>query len=93
MHELIAHPAVRKINFTGSTAVGKILAEKAGKYMKPILMELGGKAPAIVLEDADLDLAALEVVKGGFLHVCSSFSFLKCLLEACYRSIFIYIVG
>ncbi|EXJ81956.1 hypothetical protein A1O1_08023 [Capronia coronata CBS 617.96] len=55
---LIEHPAIRKINFTGSTAVGKILAQQAAKAMKPILLELGGKAPMIVLEDADLKEAA-----------------------------------
>ncbi|RMZ84306.1 hypothetical protein DV738_g507, partial [Chaetothyriales sp. CBS 135597] len=72
---LIAHPAVRKINFTGSTAVGKAIASEAGKYMKPVLMELGGKASAIVLPDADLDLAALETAKGAFINagqICMS---------------------
>ena len=54
---LIAHPAVRRINFTGSTRVGRIIAETAARYLKPVLLELGGKAPLIVLDDADLDEA------------------------------------
>lgn len=54
---LIAHPAIRKISFTGSTAVGKQLAALAGSHMKRVTMELGGHAPVIVAEDADLDLA------------------------------------
>lgn len=66
---LIAHPEVRKINFTGSTAVGRIIAEKAGKHLKPLLLELGGKASCIVLEDADLVKAARAAVIGGFLNV------------------------
>ena len=54
---LIAHDAVRRINFTGSTRVGRIIAEISGRYLKPALLELGGKAPLVVLEDADLDEA------------------------------------
>jgi len=54
---LIAHPIVRKITFTGSTAVGKQLAAMAGQYMKRATMELGGHAPVIVAEDADVALA------------------------------------
>ena len=54
---LIPHPAVRKISFTGSTAVGKHLASMAGLHMKRVTMELGGHAPAIVFDDADLDVA------------------------------------
>ncbi len=52
---MIAHPAVRRINFTGSTKIGKIIAEQAAKHLKPVLLELGGKAPLVVLDDADLD--------------------------------------
>jgi succinate-semialdehyde dehydrogenase/glutarate-semialdehyde dehydrogenase len=55
---LIPHPVIRKISFTGSTAVGKQLAMLAGKHMKRVTMELGGHAPAVVFEDADLDAAA-----------------------------------
>ncbi|KAI9375718.1 Aldehyde/histidinol dehydrogenase [Aspergillus egyptiacus] len=72
---LIAHPAVRKISFTGSTNVGAIIASTAGKYIKPVLLELGGKASAIVLDDADLEKAALGCTLGAFLHtgqVCMS---------------------
>ena len=65
---LVAHPSVRKINFTGSTAVGSIVASLAGKHLKPTLMELGGKAPAIVCEDADLQTAAVQCVVGAFLY-------------------------
>ena len=52
---LIPHPFIRKISFTGSTSVGKHLASLAGKHMKRLTMELGGHAPGIVFEDADLD--------------------------------------
>ncbi|KAJ5106509.1 hypothetical protein N7456_003184 [Penicillium angulare] len=72
---LIAHPAVRKINFTGSTMVGSIIASTAGKYIKPVLLELGGKASAIVLDDADLDKAAMNCALGSFMHsgqICMS---------------------
>jgi succinate-semialdehyde dehydrogenase/glutarate-semialdehyde dehydrogenase len=54
---LIASPVIRKITFTGSTPVGKLLASLAGKHMKRVSMELGGHAPVIVCEDADIDLA------------------------------------
>lgn len=66
---LIAHPYVRKINFTGSTLVGSIIASTAGKYIKPVLLELGGKASAVVLDDADLDKAAMNCALGSFMHV------------------------
>ena len=55
---LIPHPVIRKITFTGSTAVGKQLAALAGQHMKRVTMELGGHAPALVFDDADLDAAA-----------------------------------
>jgi len=54
---LIAHPIIRKVTFTGSTPVGKQLAALAGKHMKRVTMELGGHAPVIVAEDADVALA------------------------------------
>jgi acyl-CoA reductase-like NAD-dependent aldehyde dehydrogenase len=66
---LIEHKAIRKVNFTGSTAVGAIISAIAGKNLKPCLMELGGKNCAIVLEDADLDEAAKACVLGAFYHV------------------------
>lgn len=72
---LIEHTAIKKINFTGSTAVGRIIASQAGKNLKPVLMELGGKASAIVLDDADLKNAAKQCALGAFLHsgqVCMS---------------------
>lgn len=69
---LIAHPDVRKISFTGSTNVGAIIASTAGRYIKPVLLELGGKASAIVLDDADLDKAAMNCALGAFMHVSKS---------------------
>ena len=65
---IIEHSSVRKVNFTGSTMTGSIIAAKAGKELKPVLMELGGKASAIVCEDADLANAAMQVALGSFLH-------------------------
>jgi succinate-semialdehyde dehydrogenase/glutarate-semialdehyde dehydrogenase len=55
---LISHPSIRKVSFTGSVQVGKHIAALAGIHMKRCTMELGGHAPAIVFEDADVDLAA-----------------------------------
>lgn len=72
---LIEHPAVKKINFTGSTMVGSIIAATAGKHIKPVVLELGGKAPTIVMADADLAAAAKGCVLGSFLHagqICMS---------------------
>jgi acyl-CoA reductase-like NAD-dependent aldehyde dehydrogenase len=72
---LIADSRVKRINFTGSTHVGKIIAEKAAKYLKPVLLELGGKAPLVVLDDADLEEAAAAANFGAFMHqgqICMS---------------------
>jgi vanillin dehydrogenase len=72
---LIAHPAVRRINFTGSTKVGKIIAKLAAEHLKPVLLELGGKAPLIVLDDADLDQAVDAAAFGAFMNqgqICMS---------------------
>ena len=72
---LIDHPAVRRINFTGSTAVGKFVAKRAAEHLKPVLLELGGKAPLIVLEDADLDEAVKAAAFGAFMNagqICMS---------------------
>jgi benzaldehyde dehydrogenase (NAD) len=72
---LIDHPAVRRINFTGSTAVGRIIAKRAAEHLKPCLLELGGKAPLIVLEDADLDEAVKAAAFGAFMNqgqICMS---------------------
>ncbi len=73
--ELIAHPAVRRVNFTGSTKVGRIIAAKCAEHLKPSVLELGGKAPMIVLDDANLDLAASAASFGAFMNsgqICMS---------------------
>jgi acyl-CoA reductase-like NAD-dependent aldehyde dehydrogenase/ABC-type branched-subunit amino acid transport system ATPase component len=72
---LIGHPAVRRVNFTGSTRVGRIIAQVAAKYLKPALLELGGKAPMIVLDDADIDAAVAAAAFGAFMNqgqICMS---------------------
>ena len=72
---LIDHPAIRRINFTGSTAIGRIIAKRAAEHLKPVLLELGGKAPLIVLEDADLDEAVNAAAFGAFMNqgqICMS---------------------
>lgn len=72
---LIAHPAVRRVNFTGSTRVGSIVGRLAGQYLKPALLELGGKAPLVVLADADLDQAVDAAVFGAYMNqgqICMS---------------------
>jgi acyl-CoA reductase-like NAD-dependent aldehyde dehydrogenase len=72
---LIEHPAVKRINFTGSTKVGRIIAEKAATQLKRTLLELGGKAPFVVLPDADLDEAAAAANFGAFMNsgqICMS---------------------
>lgn len=63
---LIPHPTIRKISFTGSTSVGKQLASLAGAHMKRVTMELGGHAPAIVLDDADIDAASAVLAGSKF---------------------------
>jgi acyl-CoA reductase-like NAD-dependent aldehyde dehydrogenase len=62
---IIAHQGIRKIDFIGSAGVGKLIGKLASEYLKPVLMELGGKASAIVLDDADLEVAANTCVVGG----------------------------
>ena len=72
---LIAHPGVRRINFTGSTRVGRIIAETAARHLKPVLLELGGKSPLVVLDDADLDAAVAAAAFGAFMNqgqICMS---------------------
>jgi len=72
---LIAHPAVRRVNFTGSTRVGRLVGEAAARHLKPALLELGGKAPFLVLEDADLDEAVRAAAFGAFMNqgqICMS---------------------
>jgi acyl-CoA reductase-like NAD-dependent aldehyde dehydrogenase len=75
MAQLIAHPCIRRINFTGSTRVGRDVAMEAARYLKPVLLELSGKAPLIVLEDADLDAAVEAACFGAFFNqgqICMS---------------------
>lgn len=75
VNALIDHAAVRHINFTGSTRVGRIIAERAARHLKPVLLELGGKAPLIVLHDADIDAAVNAAAFGAFLNqgqICMS---------------------
>jgi acyl-CoA reductase-like NAD-dependent aldehyde dehydrogenase len=72
---LVAHRAVRRVNFTGSTKVGRIIAELAARQLKPVLLELGGKAPFLVLDDADLDEAVAAAAFGAFFNqgqICMS---------------------
>ena len=75
VERLIAHPAVHRVNFTGSTHVGRIIAMHAAKHLKPALLELGGKAPVLVLDDADLDAAVEAIAFGAFFNqgqICMS---------------------
>lgn len=72
---LIAAPEVRHINFTGSTNIGRIIAQKAAEHLKPVLLELGGKAPLIVLDDADIEAAVNGAAFGSFMNqgqICMS---------------------
>ena len=72
---IVAHPAVRRVNFTGSTRVGKLIAMTCAKYLKPVVLELGGKAPLVVLDDADLDAAVNAAAFGAFANsgqICMS---------------------
>ncbi|MDB5767256.1 MAG: salicylaldehyde dehydrogenase, partial [Collimonas fungivorans] len=75
VERLIAHRHVRRINFTGSTHVGRIVARLAAQHVKPVLLELGGKAAVLVLADADLDAAVDAVAFGAFFNqgqICMS---------------------
>jgi benzaldehyde dehydrogenase (NAD) len=72
---MIAHPAVRRVNFTGSTRVGKLIAVQCAQQLKPVVLELGGKAPLVVLDDADLDAAVNGAAFGCFMNsgqICMS---------------------
>jgi benzaldehyde dehydrogenase (NAD) len=72
---IVAHPAVRRVNFTGSTKVGKLLALTCAKYLKPVILELGGKAPMVILDDADIDDAVNAATFGSFANsgqICMS---------------------
>ena len=66
---------MKRINFTGSTGVGRIIAKRAAEHLKPCLLELGGKAPLLVLADADLDEAVKAAAFGAFMNqgqICMS---------------------
>jgi len=72
---LIAHKSVRRVNFTGSTRVGRHIAERAAHHLKPALLELGGKAPLIVLDDADIEEAVAAAAFGAYMNqgqICMS---------------------
>lgn len=72
---LIDAPQVKRINFTGSTSVGRVIAKRAAEHLKPCLLELGGKAPLVVLDDADLDEAVKAAAFGAFMNqgqICMS---------------------
>ncbi|RKR37685.1 aldehyde dehydrogenase [Paraburkholderia sp. BL17N1] len=72
---MIAEPAVRRVNFTGSTRIGRIVAAQCAKYLKPSVLELGGKAPFLVLHDADIEAAVQGAAFGAFANsgqICMS---------------------
>ena len=72
---LIEHPAIRRVNFTGSTRVGRIIANLCSEQLKPVLLELGGKAPMVVLDDADVDAAVNAAAFGAYMNqgqICMS---------------------
>ncbi|WP_076997940.1 aldehyde dehydrogenase [Variovorax sp. KK3] len=72
---MVAHPAVRRVNFTGSTHVGRLIAQTCAKHLKPVVLELGGKAPLVVLDDADIEAAVNAAAFGAFANsgqICMS---------------------
>lgn len=72
---MVAHPAVRRVNFTGSTRVGRLIAQTCAMHLKPAVLELGGKAPLVVLDDADIDAAVDAAIFGSFANsgqICMS---------------------
>jgi benzaldehyde dehydrogenase (NAD) len=72
---MVSHPAVRRVNFTGSTKVGRIIAQTCARYLKPAVLELGGKAPLVILDDADIDDAVNAAAFGSFANsgqICMS---------------------
>ncbi len=66
VNALIAHPAIRRVNFTGSSRVGRLVAESAGRHLKPVLLELGGKSAIVVLDDANIEEAVNAAAFGAF---------------------------
>lgn len=72
---MVAHPAVRRVNFTGSTKIGRIIAQTCAKYLKPVVLELGGKAPMLILDDANIEDAVNAAAFGCFANsgqICMS---------------------
>ena len=72
---MVSHPAVRRINFTGSTNVGRMIGRVCGYHLKPVILELGGKASMVVLDDANIDAAVEAAAFGAFMHqgqICMS---------------------
>lgn len=75
VEELVSHQGVRRINFTGSTRVGKLIAQTCARYLKPVVLELGGKAPLVILDDADIGEAVNAAAFGCFANsgqICMS---------------------
>lgn len=75
VERLIANPAVKRVNFTGSTAVGRIIGQLAATHLKPAVLELGGKNPMVILDDADLDEAVTAAAFGSYFNqgqICMS---------------------
>ena len=73
--ELISNPKTRRVSFTGSTKIGRLIAESAGRHLKRVVLELGGKAPMVVLGDADIDAAVSAANFGAFMNqgqICMS---------------------
>ncbi|MES2414497.1 MAG: aldehyde dehydrogenase [Pseudomonadota bacterium] len=72
---MVAHPGVRRVSFTGSTKVGRIIAMTCAKYLKPVILELGGKAPMVILDDASIEDAVNGAAFGCFANsgqICMS---------------------
>ncbi|MEL0611886.1 aldehyde dehydrogenase [Marinomonas arenicola] len=87
---LIEAPEIRHVNFTGSSAVGRIIGRLAGENLKPALLELGGKAPLVVLDDADIDGAVNAAIFGAFMNqgqICMSTE--RLIVDAAVADIFV----
>ncbi|KAK4702673.1 hypothetical protein P7C70_g3549, partial [Phenoliferia sp. Uapishka_3] len=72
---MIAHPAIKRVNFTGSDFIGRKIAQQCGAELKQCVLELGGSAPTVVFADSDLRQAAKAIISGGMLHggqICMS---------------------
>lgn len=72
---MVAQPELRRVNFTGSTKVGRIIAQTCARYLKPVVLELGGKAPFVVLDDANIQAAVAAATFGAFANsgqICMS---------------------